>query len=111
MLGEPVVVTVQVTNRGTDSYPMSHGGDYRGSSRPLRFCFSAERADGAPAWDPEPLQSCMGGIGGGGLHAGETWHQDVVLGAYLRFPGPGTYRVRAYHALGFGTPVPGIGKG
>jgi hypothetical protein len=109
VVGEPVLVTVQVKNTGTDSYPASFGGDYRGASRALRFYCTAERADGTTGSDPEPLQSCMGGIGEfGPLDPGNSRERQLSLGAYVRCPAAGRYRVTVYHALGFGTPVPGI---
>ena len=112
VIGEPVFVTVQVKNQGTDSYPAAFGGDYRGASRALRFYCTAERADGTMGSDPEPLQNCMGGIGEfGPLKPGAMRERRLVLGAYVRCPGPGSYRIVVYHALGFGTPVPGVDSG
>ena len=113
VMGEPVMVTVRVRNNGKDSYPATFGGDYRGASRALRFFCLAKRTDGAVGWDPEPLQNCMGGIAEfGPLEPGNERKRDIVLGAYVRCPGPGTYRITVCHALGFGTPLPGIdGKG
>jgi hypothetical protein len=111
MLGEPVEVSITVTNTGIDTYPMHTGGDYRGASRALSYLFTADRTDGAKGWDPEPLQTCFGGLAQiGGIAPGASEHQEVILGAYVRFPGPGTYQVTAYHGMGFGTPVPGVGR-
>jgi hypothetical protein len=112
LLGEPVEVTFKVTNTGIDTYPMHTGGDYRGASRALSYFFTAVRTDGIKGWDPEPLQQCWGGIGSmGGLAPGKCEHKEVILGAYVRFPGPGTYKIDAYHSMGFGTPVPGVDNG
>jgi hypothetical protein len=106
MFGAPVQVDFVVANHGNDDFHVRFGGDYRGASRSLRFHFTAVRSDGMQAWDPEPDQNCMGGIGtADDLAPGTTQHQVVTLGAYLRFPGPGTYTVTAYHDLEFGLPV------
>jgi hypothetical protein len=106
MFGAPVQVDFIVANHGSDGFHVRFGGDYRGATRPLRFYFTAVRSDGVLAWDPEPEQNCMGGIGtANDLAPGKNEHQAVTLGAYLRFPSPGTYTVTAYHNLEFGTPV------
>jgi hypothetical protein len=111
LLGEPVDVSFTVTNSGVDTYPMYLGHSDRGASRTLSFSFSAVRSNGVKCSDPEPLQTSLGGIGReGGLKPGEKEHQEVTLGAYVRFPGPGTYQVTAYHAMGFGTPVAGVSE-
>ena len=110
VLGEAVFVDIAVENHGTIPFHAQFGGDYRGTTRALRFFFTATRADGVPCNDPEPLQNCWGGMSGSGeLAPGERNHQEVLLNAYVRFHGPGTYMVTAYHALEFGAPVPGIG--
>ncbi len=106
MLGAPIGVDFIVANHGRDDFHVRFGGDYRGASRAQKFHFTAVRSDGAPAWDPEPRQVCFGGLGrAGDLRPGESEHQVVMLGAYLRFPGPGTYTVTAYHNLEFGAPL------
>ena len=107
MLGEPLAVTYRVANHGVDDYHVALGSDYEFATRALRFAFTAERDDGVRASDPEPLQYGGGGFGEDGeLKPGDAREQTVPLNAYLRFPDPGTWRVTAYHAMGFGTPVP-----
>ncbi len=105
-VGEPITVTLRVRNNGDDVFLFEHGGDYRGATRQLRYCFTATDAEGHNAVDPCPRQNCMGGLGGPvKLEPGKEWKSDLPLAAYLQFPRPGVYTVTAYQALGFGAPT------
>jgi len=109
-LGEAVTVHFTLKNNGTDEFHFEEGGDYRGASRHLRFAFAAENQKGDKAVDPLPNQPCFGGLGMSDPHVkpGGVYEKKLPLLAYLKFPAPGTYRVRCYQAMGFGTPVEGI---
>jgi len=110
-IGEPITLKFKIKNNGTDDFVFERGADYRGASRSLRFYFTATNKKGEKAIDPKPHQICMGGIGGPiSLKPGEVDEIELPLLAYLSFPSPGTYTVKAYQALGFGQPDKAIAK-
>ncbi len=109
MLGEPLAVTFRVANLGVDVYRAMLAGDLEVGTRSPRFAFTAQRDDGVRASDPEPMPPGRERVGtAGDMHPGAAIEETVPLNAYLRFPGPGTWHVTAYHAMGFGNPVPPI---
>jgi len=109
-IGQPIAVHFELKNNGTDEFHFEEGGDYRGANRHLRWAFAAENEKGEKAVDPRPNQPCFGGMGQSDPHVkpGGAYKKNLPLLAYLRFPGPGRYRVRAYQAMGFGEPVKGL---
>ena len=105
-IGEPITVTFVMTNNGKDAFSFEEGGDYRGATRHLRYAFTAETAGGVKALDPTPRQDCMGGMGmlNPLVEPGRSYTKSLPLLAYLSFPAPGKYVVKAYQGLGFGDP-------
>ncbi len=103
--GEAVTARLTVRTEGPGPRDLATGGDYRGIGRHARFVFAAESLAGHVAVDP--VGSCvhMGGISRPARATpGQPYEDDIAIADYLRFPGPGTYRVRAYvDVLTFGS--------
>ncbi len=64
LLGENILVHFVLENAGTQPFDADFGGDYRGSSRAIRFQVTATDEAGKDAEDPDPNQLCYGGRGG-----------------------------------------------
>ena len=110
-IGEPIKVRFFIKNNDTDDFRIETGADYRGSTRPLRFYFTAENEKGQKAIDPEPVQMWMGGLGGPKtLKPGYLHEVELPLNAYLGFTLPGNYTVKGYQDIGFGEPAAELGK-
>lgn len=102
LLGENLLVHFTVKNVGEAPFTISHGGDYRGASRHLRFKVIATDASGRQQADPVPTGYCLGGLSGNQeLAPGEAFHQTLQLTRYARFEKAGTYRIRIAHDLGW----------
>jgi hypothetical protein len=97
-----VVLRLVVENHGEEPFPVSTGGDTRGTSRPVRFTVSAIREDGLVAGDPAPDQDC----GGGGSHRetvppGGKWSISVWLSTFRMIRDSGNWTVTVHHDLGW----------
>ena len=62
-LGENILLDFTVANTGAKPFNVDFGGDYRGSTRHLRFKVVATDARGNRVEDPDPDGFCMGGLG------------------------------------------------
>lgn len=101
-LGEHILVHFRIDNVGTEAFKIDLGGDYRGSSRSLRFRVEAFDRDGKAVEDPDPYPMCMGGLSWGKeIKPGETHHESLSLHRYRRFEKAGKYRLRVSHHLGW----------
>ena len=101
-LGENVLIHLVVENVGTVPFRIDLGGDYRGSTRHLRFSVKATDAEGKEIADPNPVQHNMGGLGyGKEIKPGEKHYESLPLLRYRRFERPGTYRLRVSHDFGW----------
>lgn len=101
-LGENVLVHFVLENTGDKPFEASWGGDYRGASRHLRFKVTATDEAGQVAEDPDPCQSCFGGLGGPQtLLPGEKFTRSLPLIRYCEIDKPGLYTIRATHDFGW----------
>lgn len=101
-LGENVLVHFILENAGARPFTMSFGGDYRGSSRALRFTVTAVDAAGQAAEDPDPSPVNFGGFGGTRtLKPGERFIASLPLMRYRQIERPGRYTIRASHDFGW----------
>ena len=106
-LGENVLVDWCVVNTSAAPMTIDVGGDYRGSSRSLRFKVEVRDARGRPMADPDPNPYNLGGLSYSPTIApGERWCQSLPLARYARIDAPGTYTVTATHDLGWKTGAP-----
>ena len=120
-LGENVLVDFCVVNTSDDPFKIEVGGDYRGSSRSLRFKVQVRDASGALVADPDPDPMNFGGIGySPEIAPGKRWCQSLPLMRYARIEAAGTYTITATHDLGWnecrgakrsGTRDGGVGAG
>lgn len=102
-LGENVLVHYCLENIGTSPLTISVGGDYRGSSRSLRFHVTVTGEDGKVAEDPDPSGFNLGGLGYSPTIApGDHWCQSLPLLRYARIDNPGAYTISVTHDLGWG---------
>jgi hypothetical protein len=91
---------------------MSVGGDYRGSSRSLRFQTTVTDERGAAMPDPDPKPFNLGGMGyAPKLAPAETWCQSLPLARYARIDSPGTYAVEIVHDLGWPAGTAPVARG
>ncbi|MCX7046134.1 MAG: hypothetical protein NTX50_11695 [Candidatus Sumerlaeota bacterium] len=101
-LGENILVHFILTNTGAQPFEAEFGGDYRGSSRHLRFKVTATDEAGNLAEDPDPNPMCFGGMGGPRtLKPGEKFIQSLPLMRYRRIIQPGRYTITAKHDFGW----------
>lgn len=101
-LGENVLVHFILKNMGDQPFEASFGGDYRGSSRRLRFKVTATDEAGRIAEDPDPFPVCFGGLGGSRtLKPGEEFITSLPLMRYCRTVQPGRYIIRVTHDFGW----------
>jgi hypothetical protein len=97
MLNEPTDFEYVVRNDSEVDFPMTVGGDYRGSGRPTSFTMRAVRKDG----DTEktvyeiPVTINMGGLTGPKKVAanGGEYAFDLCLPCWLELTEPGEYRI------------------
>jgi len=110
-LGENVLIHYCVRNVSLFPMKIAIGGDYRGSSRSLRFEFAVtnERGDLMP--DPDPSGFGLGGLGGTPvIAAGERWCQSLPLARYARIDEPGAYSISVTHDLGWPPGTAPVGR-
>ena len=101
-LGEDVMVHFVLENKGDQPFTYDTGGDYRGSSRALRFKVTATDDAGHVAEDPDPSPICFGGIGGPrSLKPGEKFTAELALARYCDITQPGRYTIHATHDFGW----------
>src|SRR5512138_2608720 len=97
-LGENVLVDYCVVNTGTAPITIEVGGDYRGSSRSLRFKLAVTDGKGVAQPDPDPVPMNFGGLGySPAIQPGKKWCQTLQLMRYARIDAPGTYTITATH--------------
>jgi hypothetical protein len=100
LLGENVLVDFCVVNTGKAPITIGVGGDYRGSSRSLRFKVELRDAKGALLPDPDPDPYNLGGRGySPAIEPGKKWCQSLPLQRYARVSAAGTYTITATHDL------------
>jgi len=80
-LGENIILYYCIKISGTDSFSVSVGGDYRGSTRADRFHVTAISADGKPVADPTPLMRNKGGNFFARSYRHQTGGAGVIEGA------------------------------
>jgi hypothetical protein len=102
LLGEHVLVDFCVVNTGAAAIQIEVGGDYRGSSRSLRFQVVVRDRKGAVMPDPDPNPFNLGGLGySPAIEPGKRWCQSLPLARYARIEHAGTYTITATHDLGW----------
>ena len=106
-IGEPILVTCTISNRGKHPVTLEIGGDTRMASRPQRWLFCAVTDTGIRAIDPTPQWGNMGGPGPlpPVLPHGKSYSMRASLLDYVLFPKAGKYTVTGYLDIG----VDGIG--
>jgi hypothetical protein len=101
-LGENVLVDYCVVNTSPAPFSIDVGGDYRGSSRSLRFKVEARDSHGVLQPDPDPHPTNFGGMSySPEIAPGGRWCQSLPLLRYARIDAPGTYTVTVTHDLGW----------
>ena len=101
-LGENILVHFILENTGTQPFDADFGGDYRGSSRYLRFKVTATDEAGNLVEDPDPNPMCFGGIcGPRTLKPGEKLIQSLPLMRYRWMVLPGRYTITVQHDFGW----------
>ena len=101
-LGEDVILNFILENKSEQPFTCSTGGDYRGASRALRFKVTATDEDGVEVEDPNPDQTCRGGLGGSRvLKPGEQYTKSLSLMRYCDIAKPGKYTIHATHDFGW----------
>lgn len=101
-LGENVLVHFIVENTSAQPFKINMGGDYRGTTRSLRFIVTAADEHGDAVPDPDPSGSHMGGLSWStDIAPGQKWSQSLPLLQYRQFDKPGRYTIRATHDLGW----------
>jgi hypothetical protein len=103
-LGENVLLYYRIDNAGSNTFKISVGGDYRGSTRADRFKVTATSTDGKPVIDPTPVMRNFGGglMPNSEIKPGGDWFENVHVIEYCRFDEPGSYTIHVFHDLGFG---------
>ncbi len=101
-LGESVQLHFILHNTGTEPFTYSHGGDYRGINRHLRFKFRVFDEKGNELPDPFPDWMCHGGLGETPtLKPDDTATFSLLLFRYWYFDKPGIYTIRVHHDFGW----------
>jgi len=101
-LGENVLVDFVLENTSDQPFQISTGGDYRGSSRALRFIVTATDETGNVAEDPDPSKMNFGGLmGSEEVKPGGNFTRTLLLMRYCRIAKPGRYTIRATHDFGW----------
>lgn len=100
LLGENVLIHWTLENTGTEPFEFGMGGDYRGSTRALRFTVTATDAAGKMAEDPDKTHQNFGGLmWTNKLAPGEKKTESLALMRYCQIDAPGTYTIRVEHDL------------
>jgi len=111
-LGENVLVDYCLENTSPEPFTIDVGGDYRGSSRSLRFAVEVRDAAGAVMPDPDPRPFNLGGLSySPTLEPGEKWCQSLPLARYARIDVSGKYTLRITHDLGWPKGTAPAGEG
>jgi len=111
-LGENLLVDYCLANTSREPFSIDVGGDYRGSSRSLRFIVEVRDAAGTLVPDPDPEPYNLGGLGySPTLQPGEKWCQSLPLVRYARIDAPGKYSLRVTHDLGWPEGTAPAGQG
>lgn len=93
-VGEPIYVTLRVTNKGKSPISFPDGGDYRGTGRHERFTVRAWDAAGRQVPDPIKPSGFGGGLGGDRtIRPGETYTDAVLVNLWCPLTKPGQYTV------------------
>ena len=101
-LGENVLAHFVLENTGSKPFKISQGGDYRGSSRSLRFVVTATNEAGHETEDPDPHPMNLGGLEGTSeVKPGAKFTVSIPLVRYRKFDAPGRYTIRVSHDLGW----------
>ncbi|HEV7555860.1 MAG TPA: hypothetical protein VGO00_10415 [Kofleriaceae bacterium] len=101
-LGENALVDFCVVNPTSSPITIDVGGDYRGSTRALRFKLEVRDAAGTVLADPDPNPFNMGGMSySPNIAPGKRWCESLALWRYARIDRPGTYTIKATHDLGW----------
>jgi hypothetical protein len=101
-LGENVLVHFALENTSDQPFKASFGGDYRGSTRSLRFIVTATDEAGQVAEDPDTRQMNMGGMmGDREIKPGTNYTENLLLMRYCRIVKPGRYAIRVAHDFGW----------
>ena len=101
-LGENVLLHFTLENTGKQPFEASFGGDYRGSTRALRFKVTATDQQRRVAEDPDPNPINYGGFGGPRtLKPGEKFSQSLPLMRHCEIDHAGEYTIRATHDFGW----------
>jgi hypothetical protein len=101
-LGENVLVHLCVENTSPTPFKIDLGGDYRGSTRHLRFKVLATDEQGKVVADPDPFPMNMGGLGySKEIKQGDRHYETLQLLRYRRFEKAGVYRLRVTHDFGW----------
>jgi hypothetical protein len=111
LLGENTQLDFCVVNTGKSKIQIDVGGDYRGSSRSLRYRVEVRDAKGALMPDPDPTPFNMGGISHTPeIAPGKRWCDSLPLARYARIEAAGRYVITATHDLGWPAKAAPIGK-
>jgi len=101
-LGENILIHFVLENTSTEPFTANFGGDYRGSSRSLRFIVSAVDENGQLVEDPDPNPMCLGGLGGPQqIKPGEKYIYSLPLMRYRKLINPGRYTITVHHDFGW----------
>lgn len=102
LLGENVLVDYCLENTSQEVLVVNFGGDYRGSTRSLRFKMKVTDANGTPMDDPDPDGYNLGGLSmDAELKPGKSHCASLALHRYARIDVPGTYLIHVTHDLGW----------
>jgi hypothetical protein len=100
LLGEPLYVTFSVTNKGTHTFYLETGGDYRLAVRSGRFNFRAADANGIAAKDPHPdASNCGGFLSFEEVKPHSTFSQKLFLPLWIKFDHAGRYLIHVERPL------------
>jgi hypothetical protein len=98
--GEPIEVTVTLTNKGDSPIEFPTGGDYRDTGRDGRFTITAVDAGGQPVPDPVKPSGFGGGLGSAAtVKPGESYADRLLVNHWCAFPGPGKYAITCKRTL------------
>lgn len=101
MLGEPLFVSVEVTNVSGEKLCLGVGGDYRNKyGRPERF---EVRVSGDNGVALPKIQVANGGgfLGCDPIESGETYKVRLFLPHWVTIERPGSYRINIRRSMGF----------
>ena len=101
-LGENVMMRFVLENTSEKSFEAEFGGDYRGSTRSLRFIVTATDKSGETAPDPDSVKMNFGGmVGYKTIDSHASLTNSLLLMRYCWIDKPGRYTIRATHDFGW----------